>query len=217
MKDSKAVKLIALAHDQGYIKGYNDGREEAQDQSSSYETGERDGWSKGWDTGYASGKSEALSQQELAEMRDRAYDRGYTQAQEEADKVGYARGLAEGQTRVTKPNEEAYDAGLEAGVEAERERALAAEPKLQVWFKPCGPVPPKGYPLGINKLNAIKAIREAYDNGEGYGLKETKDLVEIPSYGARYAAGQPLPQSKAVTLYLALQAAGFDPVLRAGA
>ena len=66
-----------------------------------------------------------------------------------------------------------------------------------------------------HKIKAIKAIRWVYGTGEGHGLKEVKALVETVSFGARFAAGQPLPQSKAVELYLQLQAAGFDPVLRA--
>jgi len=125
--------------------------------------------------------------------------------------------------RIALVSENSYNSGLEAGVKAERERALAAEPRLSVWFKPCGKnkfemqdgapvlIPQSYSPV---KIEGIRAIREAYGSGEGYGLKEVKDLVEIEP-GTHVVCGQPLPQSKAVTLYLALQAAGFEPSLRA--
>lgn len=182
MKDSKAVKLIALAYDEGRSRGYNESLEEEQDQ-----------YLKGWNLAH--------------EMLRQKNDEALAQAKSQAYEAGYKQGLQ---------SENSYNSGLEAGVKAERERAWAAEPKLSVWFKPCGPSPkpPEAYPLLADKIKAIKAIREAYDQAEGYGLKEVKGLVEVVSYGCRFAAGEPLPQSKAVTLYLALQAAGFDPVLK---
>jgi hypothetical protein len=165
MKDSKAVKLIALAYEEGRDRGYNEGLVEAQEDDS-------------------------------AQAKSQAYEAGYAKAKQEAQGPAFT-----------------YEKGLEAGVKAERERALAEEPKLQVWFKPCGPTPAEGYPPGINKINAIKAIREAYGRDERGALSETKALVEA-EHGYRSPAGEDLPQSKAVSLYLALQAAGFEPSLR---
>lgn len=182
MKDSKAVKLIALAYDEGRTEGFAEG--------CAYVRAEYEG--------------------DSALVKSQAYEAGYAKAQDEAHKVGYQRGLAEGRDRA----ENTYETGLEAGVKAERERAEAQEPKLSVWFMPIGSGPALGYPPGTNKIKAIKAIREAYGTGEGYSLKEVKDLVEIEP-GTLVSCGEPLPQSKAVELYLQLQAAGFEVVLRA--
>jgi len=192
MKDSKAVKLIARAYDEGRSEGYRETVQEEQDQ-----------YLKGWNFAHE------MLKEAQAQAKSQAYEAGYAQAQEEAHKIGYARGLAEGQARGSG-SENSYNSGLEAGVKAERERALAYEPKLSVWFRPCGP---GAQPSGINKLNAIKAIREAYGRAEGYGLRDVQALVEN-GQGARIPAGKDLPQSKAVTLYLCLQAAGFEPSLR---
>ncbi len=202
MKDSKAVKLIALAYDEGRSLGFSEGFDCAREE---YEEVSEQAQNRACREGRAQGLREALSDEALAQAKSQAYEAGYKQ------------GLGEGETWAA---ENPYNSGLEPGVKAERERALTAEPCLSVWFMPCGPMPlsPEGevlgYPPGPDKIKAIKAIREAYDRAEGYGLKEVKVLVETVSFGARFAAGDPLPQSKAVTLYLQLQAAGFDPVLR---
>ena len=207
------VRLIVEANNQGYnqaVKHSDQAYDEyaadfrkAMDEQRTLTAGAFDRGFKAaqgdYQAGLEKGRSEAENPEALAQAKSQAYEEGYKQ------------GLQ---------SENSYNSGLEAGVKAERERALASEPKLSVWFKPCGPMPVSpsgevlGYPPGINKIDAIKAIREAYEKAEGYSLKEVKDFVETPSFGARYAAGQPLPQSKAVTLYLQLQAAGFDPVLK---
>lgn len=164
----------------------------------------------------------------LASAKSQAYEAGYAQGleegkalslnHEEAYNSGYAQGLSDGKHKESARIREL----MEGARESERQKIEDAQPKLSVWFRPCGPMPISrqgevlGYPPGIDKVEAIKAIRKAYNSHvEGYGLKEVKELVEIESFGARYAAGEPLPQSKAVELYLQLQAAGFDPVLRA--
>jgi len=213
MKDSKAVKLIALAYEEGHSEGYGHGYAEA---SNAHDERTK--------LAYEKGRREALSDEASAQAKSRAYEEGYAKAQEEAHKVGYQRGLAEGQARGSG-SENSYNSGLEAGVKAERERALAAEPKLSVWFKPCGKNKfemqngaPVLIPQSYNpvKIEGIRAIREAYGSGEGYSLRDVKDMVETePGCGDLMSCGQPLPQSKAVTLYLQLQAAGFDPSLRA--
>ena len=193
MKDSKAVKLIALAYDEGRSRGFSEGFDCAREEYK----------------------------ETLAQAKSQAYEAGYAKTQEEAHKVGYQRGLAEGQARGSG-SENGYNSGLEAGVKAERERALAAEPKLSVWFMPCGKNEfgmQDGVPVVIPKLyspakiDGIRAIREAYGSGEGYSLRDMKDLVETEP-GTHVVCGLPLPQSKAVALYLALSAAGFDTVLK---
>jgi len=208
MNNAKAVKLIALAYDEGHSEGYGHGYAEA---SNAHDERTK--------LAYEKGRREALSDEALAQAKSQAYDAGWHNANEEGHRVGYARGLAEGQARAVVQDslyQSGYAQGVSDGKLEEEARAKAYEPRLSVWFKPCGPSPkpPEAYPPGINKLNAIKAIRWAYDSGEGYGLIDVKDMVEA-EHGCRVPAGKDLPQSKAVTLYLQLQAAGFEPSLRA--
>lgn len=195
MKDSKAAKLIALAYGEGRTVGYSEGcrmggAEDADERAE-------EAFEQGRITGLEQGRREALSDEALASAKSAAYE------------AGYKKGVEDQGRKTLELMAEAR--------ESERQKIEDAQPKLSVWFRPCGPSPesPETYPPGLDKIKAIKAIRQAYVHAEGYGLKEVKDMVEMGSPCARYAAGEPLPQSKAVELYLALRAAGFDPVLRA--
>ena len=172
MKDSKAVKLIALAYDEGRSLGFSEGFDCAREEYK-----------------------------ETLAAKSQAYEEGYKRGVEDQGKKT-----------------------LELMAEArasERQVLETFELCLSVWFVPYvknlffdneGNLLPQSPDPA--KLNGIQAIRQAYGQAEGYGLKEVKALVETESFGARVSCGQPLPQSKAVALYLQLQAAGFDPVLK---
>ncbi len=220
--EAQAEETLASAKSQaydegraiGFSEGYRMGGAEAADERA------EEAFEQGRITGLEKGRREALSDEALANARSQAYEAGYARGQEEAHKVGYQRGLAEGQARGSdKALSDARTLELMAEArESERQKIEASQPKLSVWFMPCGKNKfemQNGAPVLIhrgytpNKIEGVRAIRAAYD----LGLKEAKDLVETDADGL-IPCGEALPQSKAVELYLRLYDLGYQVELR---